>query len=459
MAQRGDRLVRAVVEVLRHAGIGRHQKMAIGVSGGIDSMVLLDVLGHLVAERVVVHCDHGLRAESIADAQFVEDQAAQRGCRYVGQRCEVAALARQNGISIEEAGRRARYALYAQVAADEGAAIVALGHHRDDQAETVLMHLLRGSGSGGLRGMQVLRDGMYLRPLLEISRAEIVAYAQENDVPFREDASNADGRFLRNRVRGHLLPILREYNPNVVDVLHRTAAILNGENDFVEAAAENALTAVLIKGCGGKLDLDVPRLVDYHIAVQRRVIRLVLGRLSAVPADFALIDRILQTVRERREGLLDVGRGLRIQYWRDRLLLRQGGAAPLALPVPLPGAVAIPERGGHLSCRLMSAEDFGDIRSQLGHSLVALDADKLGAHPLVRTARVGDRFQPFGMRGKKKLSDFLIDLKYPRILRDEVLVLEGNGHIAWVVGMRCSEAFRIGPESRRIAVFEFRSSE
>ena len=271
--------------------------------------------------------------------------------------------------------------------------------------------------------------------------------------------SNADERFLRNRVRGHLLPMLREYNPNVVDVLHRTAAILNGENDFVEAAAENALTAVLIKGCGGKLDLDVPRLVDYHIAVQRRVIRLVLGRLSDVPADFALIDRILQTLRERREGLLDVGRGLRIQYWRDRLLLRQGVAAPLALAVPLPGAVAIPERGGHLSCRLMSAEDFGDIRSQLGHSLVALDADKLGAHPLVRTARVGDRFQPFGMRGKKKLSDFLIDLKYPRILRDEVLVLEGNGHIAWVVGMRCSEAFRIGPESRRIAVFEFRSSE
>ncbi len=459
MAKRGDRVVCAVVGALRRARVGRHQKMVVGVSGGVDSMVLLDVLGHLVAECVVVHCDHGLRDESAADAQFVATQAAQRGCRYVGRRCPVAALARQNGVSIEEAGRTARYALYAQVAADAGAAIVALGHHRDDQAETVLMHLLRGSGSSGLRGMQALRDGTYLRPLLDVSRAEIAAYAQENDIPFREDLSNADWRFLRNRVRGHLLPILREYNPNIVDGLHRTATILSGENDFVETAAENALNAVLIKGCDGKLDLDVPRLVDYHIAVQRRVIRLVLGRLSPAPIDFALIDRILLAVRERRDGLLDMGRGLRIQYWRDQLLLRQGVAAPLTLPVPLSGALEIPERGVRLSCRLVPAEDFGRIRSQLGASRVALDADKLGACPLVRTARVGDRFQPFGMGGKKKLSDFLIDRKHPRILRDEVLVLEGNGHIAWVVGMRSSEVFRVGPESRCIAVVECSANE
>lgn len=459
MVQRGDRVVGAVAEALRRFGIVRHQKLVVGVSGGIDSMVLLDVLGHLVAARVVVHCDHGLRPESDADARFVEAQAAQRGCFYVGRRCAVSALADRQGLSIEEAGRTARYALYAQVAADMGAAIVALGHHRDDQAETVLMHLLRGSGSGGLRGMQALRDGVYLRPLLDVSRAEIAAYARENDIPFREDASNADERFLRNRVRGHLLPVLREYNPNIVDVLHRTAVILNGENDFVETAAENALNAVLIKGCDGKLDLDVPRLVDYHIAVQRRVIRRVLGRLSAASADFALIDRILQAVSQRRVGLLDMGRGLRIQYWQDRLLLRQGALAPLSLSLPLPGAVEIPERGGRLSCRVVPAEDFARIRPHLSAWRVALDADALGVQPLVRAARAGDRFQPFGMSGQKKLSDFLIDQKYPRILRDEVLVLEGNGRIAWVVGMRSSEAFRIGPECRRIAVVEFSANE
>ncbi|MEC8645763.1 MAG: tRNA lysidine(34) synthetase TilS [Candidatus Latescibacterota bacterium] len=455
MSKREDTVLSAIAIALCEAGCTRSERMLVGVSGGIDSMVLMDIMSQLVDSCVVVHCDHRLRDQSAEDARFVAMEAERRGCVFIAGSDDVAARAREGRMSIEEAGREARYALFAQVASEVGAMKVVLGHHMDDQAETVLMRLMRGSGSTGLRGMVPLREGVFLRPMLNVTRAQIKVYAEENDIAFREDETNADRRFLRNRVRGDLLPTLRQYNPNIVQTLHRVATVLQGEDSFVEEAAQNAINSVLIECCEHKVMLDVPRLVDYHIAVQRRLIRLALGRLFSGHIEYAWVDKTLRLAKGKKSALCDLGKGIRAQCWDDRLILRQGRECPIAVRVPMPGSVRIPERDGVISCRITSAEAFEGLRSELGGFYIALDADKLEARPLLRSAAVGDRFRPFGMRGQKKLSDFLIDQKHPRILRDEVLVLESAGEIAWVVGMRMSDAFRVEPSSRRIAFIQF----
>tara|TARA_B100001115_G_scaffold159964_1_gene134054 strand:+ start:206 stop:1585 length:1380 start_codon:yes stop_codon:yes gene_type:complete len=445
----------AVDSALRENGCTRRERVVIGVSGGVDSMVLMDIMSQLVDSCVVVHCDHRLRSKSAEDARFVAMEAQKRGCSFISRSDDVTARARIGNMSIEEAGREARYELFTQIASDIGATKVVLGHHMNDQAETVLMRLIRGSGSTGLRGMVSLREGVFFRPMLNVTRAEIKAYAEVNGIPFREDETNTDWRFLRNRVRGDLLPALRQYNPNIVQTLHRVATVLQGEDSFVEEVAKNAVNLVLIECCEHKIILDVPRLVNYHIAVRRRLIRLAIGRIFAGNIEYAWVERILRMAKSKRNTLHDVGKGIRAQCWNDRLFLRKGTASPLAVRVPTSGKVRVHERRGVFSCRIVPAESFECIRSRLSDSHIALDADKLGSCLLLRSATVGDRFRPFGMRGQKKLSDFLIDQKYPRILRDEVLVLESEGEIAWVVGMRISDAFCVGPGSRRIACIQF----
>jgi tRNA(Ile)-lysidine synthase len=459
MIRHTNLLISAVTDALQRVGCTRRERILIGVSGGIDSMVLLDILSKLIDSLVVVHCDHALRADSATDVAFVEEQAARRGCAFISRRCDVMSRVRTSGMSVEEAGRAVRYELFDELAADQGAGKVALGHHLDDQAETVLMRLLRGSGSTGLRGMVPLRDGVFLRPLLDVRRADIASYAVENELPFIEDETNADWRYLRNRVRGHLLPILRAYNPNIERALHRAAMLLQGEDDFIEKAAQDALNAVLVERSEDQIALDGPGFLDYHIAVQRRVLRLALRALSPRDLEYAQVDSILQIAREKRRTLQELSKGLRIQYWADCLLLRQGVESPLEMPVPIPGVTEVPQRKMSFRCQFAPAATFRDLHPRLGGQLVALDADRLGDRLLLRSAEAGDRFRPLGMRGYKKLSDFLIDQKHPRILRDKVLVLESKGEIAWVVGMRMSELFRVRPDSQQIAVIELCSTE
>ena len=236
-----------------------------------------------------------------------------------------------------------------------------------------------------------------------------------------------------------------------MQTLHRVATVLQGEDCFVEEAAQSAINSVLIECCEHKIILDVPRLVDYHIAVQRRLIRLALGKIFTGHIEYAWVERMLQVAKGKRNTLHDVGKGIRVQCGIIACFpTRHGILARRSSPHTWHGASS--ERMDFLAAWSLCVRVCS---SRASDSHIALDADKLGNRPLLRSAAVGDRFRPFGMRGQKKLSDFLIDEKYPRILRDEVLVLESAGQIAWVVGMRISDAFCVGPSSRRIALIQF----
>jgi tRNA(Ile)-lysidine synthase len=451
-----EAIVASVRQVLQEAGLEAGVGLVVAASGGIDSTVLLDVLDGLGYRLHVAHLDHALRPNSAADSRFVADEAKRRGLPCSVERRDVGAYARTEGLSLEEAGRRQRYAFLDQVASRVGAEFIALGHHADDQAETVILRLLRGSGATGLGGMEIAREGRYLRPLLRVRRAEIEKYARQQGLCSREDPSNRDPRFLRNRVRRELMPLLKSYNSNIAEVLNRTAALLKAEDDLLAELTQEALDTVICERCNDKVALDSTRLLTYHIAVQRRVLRAVLQGLAAAdgPFDFARVEQVRDWIGADDKRLRVLGAGLRGQGYGTRYILRRGQRPPVVRCFDIPGALVLREHGVEIRVQVVSPEHFD--KAQLGGTQVALDADRLGARVQVRSQRLGDRFQPLGMEGHKKLSDFLIDAKWPKISRDEVLVMTRGEEIAWVAPLRSSHAFRIKSTTSRIALCTLR---
>ncbi len=461
-------ILEQVQDLLRQAAIlTAGEKVIVAVSGGVDSMVLLDVMERLSrkleVELHLAHLDHQLRPDSAADADFVEEVARQRGLACTRGRVDVALCARQQGMSLEEAGRWLRYQFFDQVALEQGSEKIALGHHAGDQAETLLLRLLRGSGTGGLGAMEVVREGRYLRPLLGCQRSAIEAYARAGCIEFREDISNQDLRFVRNRIRGELIPYLQQhYNANIIQVLGRTAQILKDEDRFLVELVGEALSAAVCERDARKIILDVEQFLNYHIAIQRRIVKTLLQGLSEQegPFDFVRIEAVLALLKQGSgSGVHQIGSGLRAQHAGNRFIFYKGHPSPVDLEVRIPGAIRIPSHGLSVTARLLPVRVFPKLKSSLGKGRAAFDADLVGTHLQVRSPRPGDRFQPLGMEGHKKLSDFLIDHKWPRILRDEVLLLARDDEIVWVAGLRPDHRFRISGATKKIALVELSQTD
>ena len=457
--------IRPIVEhqlKLETAGLADSSQVAIlaAVSGGLDSMVLLDLLHRLSLETgfrlVVAHLDHQLRPESAADAAFVAAEASSRGLDYIGDAAGVEAYARQHGLSLEDAGRRLRYRFLRRAASLKNCGRVALGHHADDQAETVLMRMLRGSGTRGLGGMRAEREGLFFRPLLDLSREEIDSYGAARQIAYRHDASNEDVRHTRNRIRLELMPELLRFNPQLTTVLSRTARLLQADEDYLCAAADEAEQRCLVTRGARTAVLDISVLLSYHLAIGRRVVRSVLQALSASegPLDFNSVEAVFDCLRSRR-GIRSLGGDLRVQCGGDLLYLSRSQLAPFELTVPVPGAVAVPQLEARITARLCPAHTFQGLRPVLKGNRAAFDAERLGELVLLRSCRPGDRIQPLGMCGHKKLSDLFIDAKIPRIARPEMPVLVSGDDIAWAVGLRPAHRFRVTDSSTEIAVLEF----
>ena len=459
-----------LVRALREAGVARGDGIVVAVSGGLDSMVLLDLLRRVETpgdlRLHVAHLDHGLRAESAEDARFVSSRAERLGLPAAVEAVDVGARARGSGRSVEQEGRAARYEMLERVRERAGCRWVAVGHHADDQAETMLLRLLRGSGPTGLGGMSPVRPPGVIRPLLGTTRARIREYACRMGIDFREDPSNRDLSVPRNRVRHRLLPCLRRDNPAVVDALSRAASLLRDEDDYLDGICREAAKEVLTKRDPGGVIIDAPRLLGYHSAVRRRVLRQYIQEFANdAPVSRPAVEAVAEAAGSTASGLRTVAGGLRVQRAGASLILRRGPASDVHARVECPGRTPIPERGVALEARFLDPAGFDAVRPSLDGWRAAFDAGAAEGELSLRSPRPGDRLQPLGMGGRhKKLSDCFIDAKWPRILRPEALLLTrrpsapgSKEEILWVAGLARSRGHTVASSSRRILYLEFES--
>ncbi len=462
--------------------------VVVGVSGGPDSLCLLHVLMRLRDEydlRLhVAHLNHGTRgADSDADAEFVATLAARWGLSYTIEREDVPRLARARKLAFEETARRVRYAFLARVAASVGAARIAVGHNADDQAETVLMHFLRGSGPAGLRGMlpatpitdyrlinqptnQLTNQLTIIRPLLEVPRADIEAYCAGHGLEPRFDLSNLDTTYFRNRLRYELLPLLETYNPNIRARLRHTAAVVAADYELLADLRERAWADVVREEREDAIVLDRAGWRALPVALQRAVLRRAAYALrrSLRDVDFVHVEnaRLVGLHGETgAQATLPMGLSLAVGY--ETLTVGDAGEAgpppdePLLwseepLPVQVPGATPLPQSEWVLQAEILEKWDAAPIVANADPWTGYFDADRLCGSLVLRTRRRGDRFRPQGMAGHSvKLSAFLINLKVPRAWRDRVPLLVAGDEIAWVCGRRVGEGFAVGPGTRRVA--------
>ena len=463
---------RQVAAALRRAGYsGNGSTLVIGVSGGADSSTLLYSL-HRLSETCrinlhVAHLNHDFRGEEAdEDARFVESLARELKLPVSVEKRDPIAYQQEHRISsFEQGAREMRYAFMAAVAQRVGAVAVAVGHTADDLAETVLLHILRGAGLPGLRGMTEvapwpwptgLESPALFRPLLEVTKSDTVEYCRELGRDFRQDSGNSLFRFTRNRVRQDLMPHLAaEYNPRVREALVRLAHTSALDLDYLEQETERVWPDIVVSpevANPAVLTFDRAALAALHPALRRLALRR--GYIILAGDSRRLRESHLKAMsdfaEETQSGLaLDLPGGLKLQTAPDRLTISGGqaemapsypmdGEYPLALPAEPGGESAVEVAGWRITAQVLTRSELQNL--QTGDAFAAyLGLDALGDKVVVRTRLPGDRFQPLGMAGVKKLQDFLIDARAPRLHRDGIPLLVTERGIAWVVGYRIAE--------------------
>ena len=426
------------------------ETVLVAVSGGADSTALLHCLRALAPAfgltLHVVHVNHGLRSDADADQTFVEELCLWWGVPVSVERVTVQA---GSGQSPEAAARAARYAAFGRVAEGVGASRVALGHNADDQAETVLMRLLQGAGPRGLAGIPPVR-GLYIRPLIETRRSAIEAELHRLGIAWREDATNRDPKFLRNRIRHDLLPFLAEsFQPGIVEALCRAGALTRALVTELEALASRELERIAVRR-GDELLLPVKELQALPAGVAEEVLRQALSRLGEGGPFRAWVQRTLRQMLEDRAsaGPRQAGRVI-LERSMGQLRLSRGAEAPLRdRPLAIPGALPIPEIGMLIEAQSLDGEPA--YRPPASPWRVAFDLDQLPGPFRVRGRRAGDRFRPFGAPGAKPLKAFLIDARVPRWERASVPLVLAGTEIVWVVGVRRGAAAVVTSSTRRV---------
>jgi len=426
------------------------------VSGGVDSLVLLDVLVQL-AEEVdislrVVHVDHGVREESSGDADYVKRVADHYGLDCAVRRIR---LPEDTGLSPEERLREARYGAFYLELQGTGAKRLATGHTADDRVETLLLRLITGTGPRAMGSIPPLRPP-FARPLIRVWRREVEEYARYLPFSPRLDHTNLDTSIPRNRIRHRLLPLLEEeYNPSVKRILLGEAEMLAALAEIVdELSRECEETDVEATARGDELDVEGLR--SRPLAVRREVIAASLRRLGLEPG-FDLVEDIQDKLLDiEGNSRLDLGPGHSARRVYDRIIL---GPRPTTTSLPETciageGTHIIAGAGFRLDVKICPRTGVDPREAVDDASEAWLDADRLSFPLLVRSVRPGDRFHPLGAPGTRKLQDFLVDEKVPREDRPRVVILECEGEIVWVAGMRIAESFKVREDTVRVAVLK-----
>jgi tRNA(Ile)-lysidine synthase len=440
--------------IQRNHMIEPRDHIGVAVSGGVDSVVLLDILAGLREELhislMVLHLNHGIRGEEAErDQRFVQALSKEYALPHFDREADVPGYMKKHPSSPQEAARELRYLFFEEAIQTHDLDKVAMGQNADDQAETVLMRFLTGGGARGLKGIPPLR-GPYIRPLLDIWREELLAYAQHKGISFVQDSSNMKKTYLRNRIRHELLPTLREYNPNIKERLLQLAHVLNEDETYLDGLADEVAKRITTEGA--ETSIPIPQLRSLPQGLQARVLQHAFARLSAGGVlEYLHVQGILHMIQGRggTKGLA-LPKGLWATRVYDTLVLGKGEEQPEkmaeATDLSIPGRTRLAGFGKAIEATLSE----GRISPRPDPQEAYLDYHQLALPLQARSFHPGDSFMPLGMKGRKKLKDFFIDLKIPRSERPKIPLVISGGDICWVAGWRIDERFKIGKGTKKV---------
>lgn len=449
-----------------HQLIKLNDHVLAAVSGGVDSVVLLHLLLRLIEpfklNLQIIHLNHGLRGEQAdRDLQFVKQLAEKYQLPIIARKVDTPEFVAAEGLADEEGARILRYHFFEQVLAETDANSVALGHHADDQVETVIDHFLRGSGLKGLSGMPKKRD-KYIRPLLVATREEIETYAATHSLDYVIDATNKMVKYQRNRIRHELIPQLQQkFNPGISGVVLRTAQIMDEAEQYLNLQAKFALKQCVINFKKNKIILDIDSFLNYFTIIQKYIIYQILQRLQIERSLFTTekLNRVLKLIHNRISGKrVILAPQLQVLIERDQAVFIKGEFSDFEFPIEVNKEYSLAD--GEL---WFIAKEITKAALPLNFSeapkVEYIDANQIKGTLIIRNFRTGDRFRPLNFKGEKKISDFFTDRKIPIHKRKEVPLLICDSGIIWIMGYQIDDRFKISNRTKRILKLQIKEGK
>lgn len=473
-------MIQKVAETIKtHGMLKEHDRIIVAISGGPDSVALLNILMTLSEglhlTLIMAYLNHGLRgSESAMEESFVRQLSQSLSLPLESKTTDIASLQRQDdrGMSIEEIGREERYRFLFDIYKKHSAQKIALGHHFNDQGETILMNFIRGSGLEGLKGISPVRDGIIIRPLIECAKEEILKYLKSRNLSFVFDTSNVQDIYLRNKIRNRLIPEIKEiYNPKFEKGLHNMAQIVRLENDFIKSKTDEAMDAMHIVLSSKKFIIDIPLLLSHHEAIQNRVIKNILQRFSPQKKGISFIH--IQALRqlilskniwssinlpfciEARREYDELSICQRPNKRIKKRLNMEERKQPIFQcdHIEIPGEVKIREEGLTIKFDFIKSTALREENFK-NEAMAFMDYDRINPPLKIRNMIPGDRIQPLGLDGSQKLKSFFINHKVPRNKRYKIPILVDSQSIIWIVGMRLSDHVKVTDQTCTIVKAE-----
>jgi tRNA(Ile)-lysidine synthase len=419
--------------IKEHKLCRKENHLLLAVSGGLDSMVMADLFVKSGYSTTFLHCNFSLRGDdSDEDAAFVKKAANHYRQEFLVEQFDTIKYAQENSLSIQIAARRLRYEWFFKLLKDKKGGKLATAHHLNDQLETVLFYLSKGSGIKGIAGIPVKKRNI-IRPLLFASRAEIAAYAHQNDINWREDISNKDVKYKRNYIRHELIPAMQHLNPSLIHTFGRTAKRLQESREIILGLVEDFKKSYLVRSA-----TDTFLKKEALVGKNTTFIHLL---FSEYGLNYQQAEAVCQKIMQEDTGAVFLTPTHKINIDRDHVIISKSDVAPASLEI-MPETIGLFDE---FDISILKKEEMVLVADK---NVAFLDYNKLHFPLRVRKWREGDRFIPLGMKGQKKLSDFMIDSKIALNLKDRQLVLESRDEIVWVIGQRIDERYKVTDNSK-----------
>ena len=448
--------------ILEHKLIERGDNILVGVSGGPDSMallyVLLDIKRDIEFNIYIAHVNHGVRGEdALSDELFVKSIGKTLDIPYFSREVNMNEYAKEKGISSEEAGRELRYSFFREILSNLGGGKIAVAHNMNDQAETLIMRFLRGTGIDGLNGMR-FRNEDIIRPVLNINRSQIEHYVSENNIKTVLDKTNLETIYNRNKIRLNLIPYIEEnFNPNIVNTLWRTSQTCISDSQFLEEYSEKRYNIVVKRESKSSIILHGDKFIEENKSIQQRIIRNCINKINGSLQGISekhtsSVVNLFMNMETGKEIHLHNNIIAKTSYY-DFIIEKanmDSKSIDYFYTIDINNITYLSELDYYFLWEVVSAENVKFKNND--PNIKYLDFDKIKGSMHIRNRKPADRFTPFGMKGTKKLKDYFIDEKVSRELRDTIPLLVDEDTIIWVVGYRTNDLYKVTSNTKKILI-------